>query len=121
MRALKIWLGIAMIFFLGFMSGVFGTVVHIRAVIAKVEHSDPEARKTVILKRLVRKLDLTDEQAQQIGVVIEQGDKEMREIFGECRPRIRSALDEALAEIRQELTVEQQQTFEVMTRRLRQK
>lgn len=119
MRALKIWIGIAMIFILGFASGVIGTVVHIRSVIARVGQSNPEARKTVILKRLVKKLDLTEAQTQKIGVIIEQRDKEMRDAFSQCHPRIRSSLMDALSDIRVELTVEQQETFDKITRRMR--
>jgi len=111
MKKAKIIAGLMLVFILGALSGALGT-----GVVLKRHHpffsGKPEDRKTFILKRLTRELDLSAEQQVRIGAIIDRVQSETFKQIREGRRLMRQKLASGFAEIRKELTPEQQRRFD---------
>jgi Spy/CpxP family protein refolding chaperone len=75
----------------------------------------PKAER--IVDRLVRDLDLTPDQRQRIGVLIEQNRERMDAIRTESRPRVEALRKEGEDAIRDVLTPEQAARFDALKAR----
>jgi len=113
MQKWKIVAGLLLVFVLGALSGALGT-----GMVLKRHHPffsrAPEGRKAFIMKRLTRKLDLTAEQKVRIETIIDRVQSETFEQMREGRRFMREELKKGFAEIRKELTPEQQLKFDQM-------
>jgi hypothetical protein len=113
MQKWKIVAGLLLVFVLGALSGVLGT-----GMVLKRHHpffsKAPEGRKAFIMKRLTRKLDLTAEQQVRIEAIVDRVQSETFEQMREGRRFMREQLQKGFAEIRKELTPEQQLKFDQM-------
>ncbi len=113
MKKTKIIAGLIMIFILGALSGALGT-----GVVLKRHHpffsGKPEGRKAFILKRLTRELDLSAEQRVRVAAIIDRVQSETFTQLREGRRLMRQKLESGFAEIRKELTPDQQRRFDEM-------
>ena len=71
----------------------------------------PAAPKVKLFDSLRDELNLTDEQAQKVGAIVEETRAEFRSLQSEIGPRYEAARQNARARIRALLTPEQQQVF----------
>lgn len=113
MKKWKMITGLLLVFALGALSGTLGTGIFL-----KHHHpffSDrPEGRKAFIMKRLSRKLDLSEAQKIRIEAIIDRVQSETFRQIREDRRFIHEQLERGFAEIRQQLTPEQQRRFDEM-------
>jgi hypothetical protein len=113
MQKWKIIAGLLLVFILGTLTGVLGT-----GLILKRHHlffSDrPEGRKAFIMERLTHKLDLSEEQRVRVEAIIDRVQSETFHRISEGRRFVREQLEKGFAEIRKELTPEQQRRFDEM-------
>ena len=113
MKKSKIIAGLFLVFILVALAGALGT-----GLVLKRHHpffsGKPEDRKTFILKRLTRELDLSEEQQVRIAAIIERVQSETFEHIREGRRLMRQKLENGFAEIRKELSPEQQRRFDEM-------
>ncbi|MGD9330512.1 MAG: hypothetical protein PVJ53_04320 [Desulfobacterales bacterium] len=113
MKKWKIISGLLLVFVLGALSGSLGTGMFL-----KRHHpffrEGPEGRKAFIMKRLSRKLDLSETQKIRIGAIIDRVQSETFRQIRENRRFVHEQLESGFAEIRKELTPEQQRRFDVM-------
>ena len=113
MQKSKIVAGLLLVFVLGALCGALGT-----GMVLKRHHpffsKAPEGRKAFIMKRLARQLDLTAEQKIRIGAIVERVQSETFEQMREGRRFMHEQLEKGFAEIRKELTPEQQLKFDRM-------
>lgn len=105
--------GLVMVFVLGVLSGALGT-----GMVLKRHHlffSDrPEGRKEFIMERLTRRLELSEAQQARIGAIVDRVQAETFERIREGRRIVREQLEKGFAEIRKELTPEQQRRLDEM-------
>jgi len=74
----------------------------------------PEDRKVFIMERLTRRLDLSDAQTMRIGAIIDRVQAETFDRIREGRRFIHDQMEKGFAEIREELTPDQQRRFDAM-------
>lgn len=113
MQKWKIIAGLLLVFVLGALTGALST-----GMVLKRQHpffrSAPEGRKAFIMKRLSRKLDLSEDQKVRIEAIIDRVQSETFKQMREGRRFMREHLEKGFAEIRKELTPDQQRRFDEM-------
>ncbi len=107
MKRWKMVAAFAVVFVLGMMVGVVGTGVAIKHGPA-FGPRDPEGRKAFILKRLDRRLELTASQKTRVAAIVNRRHDKAREQFRRHRQALHAFMTQSFAEIRRELTPEQQ-------------
>ncbi len=109
----KLIAGVALVFILGVLVGTLGTGVYL-----KHRHpffkQDPAARKTFIMKRLTRKLDLTEAQKSRIESIVDQMQKKAQKWFHEYRTKMRNFFEQSFSEMKKELSPVQQKKLDEM-------
>lgn len=78
----------------------------------------PEFATRAIVKRLDRRLDLTDAQAKKIAEIINRRHREISKIRGNVEPRIAAEVAKANQEIERVLTPPQRQRYNQLKMRL---
>lgn len=97
-------------FALGAVAGGFGLrAVQLDGVNSLMRGPTPEARKKFMAEVFRRRLDLNDEQAEQVKKVFEDHEAERREAFEQCRPQHEAIKDKISAKIDAILTPEQRE------------
>jgi Spy/CpxP family protein refolding chaperone len=81
------------------------------------DHVPPYAAQ-LILRRLDRKLDLTDAQRVRIEEILKRRQKRINDLFVSVRPVVHAEVEAANDEIARVLTPEQRKTFEEMKLRM---
>lgn len=105
------WRQVAVAFLVGGVVGVGGAWWIVPRGVHRWEHGQPQAR---LLERFTRRLRLTAEQRAQVATILEATRQKIEALRAESRPRFEAIRNSTRAEIRQLLTPEQQQTFDVM-------
>lgn len=107
---LKIWLVLVAVFALG---GVTGAALD---GFYRTRATGPERRRprdpAAHLEKMRRELNLTDEQAARLRVILDETGNEFRALRGQTRSRFDEVRQKARARTREILTPEQQKTFD---------
>jgi uncharacterized membrane protein len=109
---LKIWLVVVGVFILGGITGVsLDSLYRLRS--SGSERSMRERRsKEDVFERMKSDLNLSEQQATEIRVILDQTRNEYRQLRAEVRPRYDAVRQNARTKIRALLTPEQQQKFD---------
>jgi Spy/CpxP family protein refolding chaperone len=107
MKRWKIITSVSLVFVLGLMVGIVGTGVVIKRG-APFDPRGPEERKAFFMQRLERKLDLTPAQKTRVAAIVDRRHAHARDRFRRHRQEMHAFMAQGFAEIRQELTPEQQ-------------
>jgi hypothetical protein len=109
---LKIWLVVVGVFILGGITGVsLDSLYRLRS--SGSERSLRERRsKEDVFERMKSDLNLSEQQATEIRVILDQTRNEYRQLRAEVRPRYDAVRQNARTKIRALLTPEQQQKFD---------
>ena len=78
----------------------------------------PPAAPHVMINRLDRHLDLSDQQRSEIQTILERRHEKIEKVWAGIQPTVRSEIDQANAEIERLLTPEQRQKFQRLRMRL---
>lgn len=103
MKRWKLIAGIILVFVLGVLSGTLGTGFYVKQKMKPIRH-DSKARRTVIIEKLTRGLDLKESQIPKIEKILDEIDQKRREY----RQEIRKMRTESISQMKKELTPEQQ-------------
>ncbi len=117
MNRLKIVTGIILIFVLGAVTGAVTTKVYVKYKFGKFIKAGPPPVKGVIMRRL-SKLDLTDEQHEEIEKIVTQMQTKFLDFRKKHQPEMSAVLDQAFGQIREKLNSEQRIKFEKLKERL---
>ncbi len=99
---------VAVTFTAGVAVGVFAAhIVHVRG-----EHMPPVFPTKMMVNRLDRRLDLTDQQRVQVEQIIRRHHTAITTMWRGLHPRVHSEIEQANAEITRILTPEQRKKFE---------
>mgnify|MGYP000305454193 CR=1 FL=1 len=107
MKRWKIITALVLVFVLGVLIGVVGTGMALKHGLPFGPRG-PEGRKAFIMKQLERKLDLTSEQKVRVAAIVDRRHTQAREQFRRHRQALQAFMAKSFAEIRTELTPEQQ-------------
>lgn len=107
MKRWKIITALTLVFVLGVLTGVVGTGMAFKHGLPFGQRG-PEGRKAFIMKRLERKLDLTADQKVRVAAIVDRRHNQAREQFRRHRQALQAFMTQSFAEIRTELTPEQQ-------------
>jgi Spy/CpxP family protein refolding chaperone len=116
MKKWRLIAGVALVFILGAMAGSVGTRLY-QGNLAERFWKNPEARKTMILKRLTRELGLREEQQQEFKTIIEEVDQKMEGLHRENRAAIRRILEEGYTRMMERLDPAQQEKLKELKAR----
>jgi len=107
----KLISGLLLVFVLGILVGSLGTGFYLQHRLAPFM-KEPRARKTFIMKRLSKELNLTSDQKAKIDPIVEQMIEKRREYYLKNRPEIKTIMDQGFAQIREELNEDQKKKLD---------
>jgi Spy/CpxP family protein refolding chaperone len=107
MKRWKIITALALVFILGVLAGIVGTGLVFKHGLP-FSPRDADQRKAFIMKRLERRLDLTAAQQVRVAAIVDRRHAQARDQFRRHRQALQAFMAESFAEIRRELTPEQQ-------------
>jgi len=107
----KLIAGLLLVFVLGILAGSLGTGFYLKHRLAPLI-KEPRARKTFIMKRLSKELNLTPDQKTKIDPIVEQMIEKRREYYLKNRPEIKTIMDQGFAQIREELNEDQKKKLD---------
>lgn len=107
----KLISGLLLVFVLGILAGSVGTGFYLKHRLAPLI-KEPRARKTFIMKRLSKELNLTSDQKTKIDPIVEQMLEKRREYYLKNRPEIKTIMDQGFAQIREELNEDQKKKLD---------
>lgn len=109
----KLISGLLLVFVLGILAGSLGTGFYLKHRLAPLI-KEPRARKTFIMKRLSKELNLTSDQKKKIDPIVVQMIEKRREYYLKNRPEIKTIMDQGFAQIREELNEDQKKKLDVL-------
>lgn len=108
-------LALVVTFIAGF---VVGAVVDRFVMFEREPRRPPPLATEAMLHRLDRRLDLTDQQREQIEQILERRHERIHQLMQTTRPQVHREVEAANAEIERLLTPEQREKFKDMKMRL---
>ena len=105
----KLITGLALVFIFGALAGSIGTGFYFKHKYPP-RITNPEARKAFILEKLSRELNLTPDQKNKIGEIIQQTEGKRHEFFVKHRLEV----EQSMVQIRGELDADQQKKFDAL-------
>lgn len=112
MNRWRLWLAIVLVFLVGAVIGSLVTSTMVRHHVIRVMRHGPPRLEAMIEKRLVRDLDLTDEQREAIRKVVHEYDPLFRNIVEGSREEVKKLEDQLAVRIKEVLTTEQAAAFD---------
>jgi len=118
MIRLKLWAGLILVFILGAIAGSLGTGFYYKDRMERFTRYGHPARSHLLLERLSEELNLTEEQRQEIGTIVDQFHEKLSQIKRSVRPDIRKLRDDTFVAIREKLRDDQKEKFDQLRKRL---
>ena len=116
---IKFWAGLALIFVLGLLAGALITGFYYKHKIEQFSRYGHDARKHLFMKRLVRELNLNNEQRAEMGKIFEQYQSKIDDARAVFLPEVRKLSGQMIEEMMQQLDGEQKKKMEEMGRRVK--
>lgn len=116
----KTVIGILLVFVLGGLAGSLATGYFYQDRFERTRNlpAQPEARKKMLMDRLSRELELSAAQQEEIGIVLEQVHRQVRELREKHRPEMEELRNKKRTLIREKLSPDQQAKLDQMLERL---
>ena len=111
MKNVKAVLGVLLIFILGAASGSVATRMIYHSRMDTAIGGGQKAHEETVVKRLTRKLDLNDQQREQVRSIVHETQGEIKLARKQSQPQIEAILAKGQAKINRILTPEQQEKF----------
>jgi hypothetical protein len=115
----KIWVGLLVLFLSGVLIGTVGTRMYVRHKISRMYTKERPVIRDLFFRRLTRQLDLSEEQRQEIERIASHAAEEFHTLRRQHRGEAEAILDEAVSEMRQYLSPEQQEQMERIRKRMK--
>lgn len=106
----KLYLGIALVFFLGVIVGVAGTKLYREQM---PRHGDHLAeRKMELMKKLDAELQLSQQQKPEIQAILDKSFEEMRALREKHKPEMDKVMEDGIVQMKEKLDNEQKQKLD---------
>ncbi len=117
---LKVIAGILVIFLLGAIIGALGTGVFVMHRMRRFAEGGPALQKSWFMKRLNRKLDLTEAQQPEVEKILDQTEEEVHELLRQSFSEFSGIMQRQQTQLKEILTPEQQRELDEMFARFHQ-
>lgn len=114
---MKFAASVALVFFVGALTGAIGVSLYFEAKIEKMFHGRPPHSEE-ILERLTQDLDLTPTQQEEVRPIIMAFDKKTSDLKLQFRPRMKQLHEQVTAQIRTRLDEKQKKVFDEINEKL---
>jgi hypothetical protein len=118
MKRTKIWIAVFTIFLSGLLAGFVGGLATARYQVFQIIEKGPEGIHRVVMRRLTHELNLTDAQRKAVEPIIVRAQNDLHRFRINQQPAIQRIIDQALFEIRPELTDEQNKKLDDLHQRI---
>jgi Spy/CpxP family protein refolding chaperone len=114
---LKVIAGILVVFLLGTIIGALGTGVFVMRKMRQFAKEGPALQKAWFMKRLTRRLDLTEAQQPEVANILDQTEEEINEFMQKSFSEFAEIMQRRNAQLKEILTPEQQKKLDEMSER----
>lgn len=121
MSRLKLWSGIILIFVTGVLIGSLVTGSLVKHRIVKFRERGPEARKTFLLNKLARELNLTEKQRIKIEQIMDQTHEKLFQLREKHRPEFHQIREQSIELMKKELNEEQKQKLDEIRQKFKER
>ena len=113
-------MGISALFLSGVVIGALGTAIYLKQTMGHVFTEGQPAIRKLVMKKLVHELDLTEPQRVRIEAIVGEVQAELREFRRQHHREIEAIFDRGIAQMKPELSKDQQQKLDALYERLKQ-
>ncbi|MCF8069183.1 MAG: hypothetical protein K9L30_11415 [Desulfobacterales bacterium] len=117
MNKTKFWIYIVLTFILGVAAGVVGNGMLYKQRLHRFAVGPPPP--VIFLNRMTHQLDLTPEQHERIGDIINSSHEQFSKLAANFHPNVEEMMTSSFSAIRDELTDSQQDEFDTMVKQLK--
>ena len=114
---LKVIAGILVVFLLGTIIGALGTGVFVMRKMRQFAKEGPTLQKEWFMKRLTRRLDLTEAQQPEVANILDQTEEEINEFMQKSFSEFTEIMQRRNVQLKEILTPEQQKKLDEMFER----
>ncbi|HBA85272.1 MAG TPA: hypothetical protein DCZ95_14385 [Verrucomicrobia bacterium] len=118
MKRTRILMAVLLIFFSGLLAGFVGGLGLARYQVARAIEKGPKGIRQIVMRRLTHELKLTDAQLQAIDPIVDRAHKNLRQVRLNQQPTIQRIVEQALFEMRPELTDAQNKKLDAMKEKI---
>lgn len=118
MKKWKLFVGLILVFILGVAAGSLGDRFLHNQRFERMR-KDPATRKAFFLKKLSRKLNLTEEQKQAFEPILDQIERRRQEHRMRERSQLKEIINDGFSQMRGHLTPEQQKNLDELQQKAR--
>jgi hypothetical protein len=118
-RKLKVAIILSSIFLAGIICGIVGTGLFVRNQVSKAMNGGPDYQRTVLMRRLVRELRLTDEQKAVLEPIVAEGQESVIALRKKHFPELIAVIEETSGKMEQHLDDKQKDELTKMVHRFR--
>lgn len=119
MKKCKLILGLLIFFGSGILVGALGTTLYYKQTAGYVLGKGQPVVRKMVMRKLVRDLDLTEEQRPRIEAIVTEIQAELEKFRAQHRPELEAIIDRGLARMRPLLSGTQQEKLDTFSQRLR--
>jgi hypothetical protein len=122
LKIVKRWnlvLGLSALFLSGVVIGATGTTIYFKQTMGHVFTEGQPAIRKLIMKKLIRELDLTASQRVRIEEIVGEVQTQLGEFRKQHRREIEAILDRGIVQMKPELSNDQQQKLDALYERLK--
>lgn len=112
MKRWRLWVGLIVLFVSGVLIGFWGGGYAEKRIIVQRLEAPPEDRDKLIMRRLTRWLDLSEEQQREIAPIVKQAQTDLEAEWAQHLPKVQEIRQESTDEIRKLLTPGQQEKYD---------
>jgi hypothetical protein len=112
-------LGLLVLFICGVLTGALGTAIYYRHSVGHLFTEGQPGIRKLVMKKLVRELDLTDVQQVQIDKIVGEVQENLRKFRTEHQPEIEAIIAGGISQMKPLLSPAQQEKLDVIFERLK--
>ena len=121
MKRWKLVLGLLVLFLSGVLVGSMGTAIYFKQTFGHVfAKGQPQVRK-LIMKRLVRELDLAETQRAPIEEIVGRVQADLWKLRKQHQPEAEAVIEQGIAQMKPQLSTVQQEKLDGLFERLKQR
>lgn len=123
LKPVKKWsvvLGLLVLFCSGLLIGALGTTVYFKKTGEHLISEGPPGIRKMVMKKLVRELDLTEPQKVQIDGIVTEVQAELRKFRAQHQSEIEAIIDHGIAQMKPLLSSDQLVKLDALSERLKQ-
>lgn len=119
MKPWKLWVGMFLVFAAGVIGGIVGSALYVRHTVRAIVFDGPRVVNQLVTKKLVRELNLSDQQADAIAHIVWDTQHRLHGVRQRYRPETEHIVAASIVKMKGELTAEQARKLDALYSGLR--